>query len=32
MTEERTIGEMLELLVGVKSYRTTHAQDRTQHV
>ena len=32
ITEERTIGEMLELLVGVNSHRDTHNQDRTQHV
>ena len=32
ITEERTIGEMLELLVGVNSHGDTHNQDRTQHV
>jgi DNA-binding transcriptional regulator PaaX len=32
ITEERTIGEMLELLVGVNSHRDPHNQDRTQHV
>src|SRR4029434_10609247 len=32
ITEERTIGEMLELLVGVRSHRDTHNQDRTHHV
>jgi MarR family len=32
ITEERTIGEVLELLVGVSSHRDTHDQDRTQHV
>jgi DNA-binding transcriptional regulator PaaX len=32
ITEERTIGEMLELLVGVNSHRDTHNQERTQHV
>jgi hypothetical protein len=32
ITEERTIGEVLELLVGVNSHRDTHNQDRTQHV
>ena len=32
ITEERTIGEMLELLVGVNSHRDRHNQDRTQHV
>ena len=32
ITEERTIGEMLELLVGVQSRSDTHDQDRTQHV
>jgi len=28
ITQERTIGEMLDLLVGVKSHRTTHNHDR----
>jgi hypothetical protein len=32
ITEERTIGEMLELLVGVQSHGDTNDQDRTQHV
>jgi DNA-binding IclR family transcriptional regulator len=32
MAEERTIGEMLELLVGVNSHRDTPKQDRTHHV
>ncbi len=32
MAEERTIGEMLDLLVGVNSHRDTHNQDRTHHV
>ena len=32
ITEERTIGEMLELLVGVNSHGDTPNQDRTQHV
>jgi hypothetical protein len=32
ITEEPTIGEMLELLVGVSSHRDTHDQDRTHHV
>src|SRR4029453_12290965 len=32
ITEERTIGEMLALLVGVSSHRNTHDQVRTQHV
>ena len=32
ITEERTIGEVLELLVGANSHRDTHDQDRTQHV
>jgi len=30
--QERTIGEMLALLVGVNSHRNTHDQVRTQHV
>src|SRR4029453_5373970 len=32
ITEEQTIGEVLEPLVGVSSHRDTHDQDRTQHV
>lgn len=32
ITEDRTIGEMLELLVGVNSHRDTHDRDRTNHV
>ena len=32
MAEERTIGEMLELLVGVHSHRDTPNRDRTHHV
>jgi MarR family len=32
ITQERTIGEMLDLLVGGNAHRTTHDQDRTQHV
>ena len=32
MAEERTIGEMLDLLVGVNSHRDAHNQDRTHHV
>jgi DNA-binding transcriptional ArsR family regulator len=32
ITRERTIGEMLELLVGVNSHRNTHNQDRSHHV
>jgi hypothetical protein len=32
ITRERTIGEMLELLVGVSSHRNTHNQDRSHHV
>jgi len=32
ITQERTIGEMLALLVGVNSHRNTHDQVRTQHV
>jgi Mn-dependent DtxR family transcriptional regulator len=32
ITQERTIGEMLDLLVGVNAHRTTHHHDRTQHV
>jgi hypothetical protein len=32
MAEERTIGEMLALLVGVNSHRDTPNQDRIQYV
>jgi hypothetical protein len=32
ITEERTIGELLALLVGENSHRDTHHQDRTHHV
>ena len=32
ITQERTIGEMLDLLVGVNTHRNSHDQDRTQHV
>jgi len=32
ITEGRTIGEVLELLVGMNSHRDTPNQDRTQHV
>jgi DNA-binding transcriptional ArsR family regulator len=32
ITQERTIGEMLDLLVGVNSHRNSHNQDRTHHV
>jgi MarR family len=31
ITQERTIGEMLDLLVGVNAQRHTHNQDRTHH-
>ena len=31
ITQERTIGEMLALLVGENSHRNTHDQVRTQH-
>ena len=31
ITQERTIGEMLDLLVGVNAHRNTHNQDRTHH-
>jgi DNA-binding transcriptional ArsR family regulator len=32
ITQERTIGEVLDLLVGVNTDRNSHNQDRTQHV
>jgi DNA-binding transcriptional ArsR family regulator len=32
ITQERTIGEMLDLLVGVNTDRNSHNQDRTHHV
>jgi hypothetical protein len=32
ITQERTIGEMLDLLVGVNAHRDTHNQVRTHHV
>jgi DNA-binding transcriptional regulator PaaX len=32
ITQERTIGELLDLLVGVNSRRNTHDQVRSQHV
>ena len=32
ITPERTVGEMLELLVSVNSHRNTHNQDRSHHV
>jgi hypothetical protein len=32
ITQELTIGEMLDLLVGVNAHRATHDQVRTQHV
>jgi DNA-binding transcriptional regulator PaaX len=32
ITQERTIGEMLALLVGVNSHRDTHDRVRAQHV
>ena len=32
ITQERTIGEMLDLLVGVNTHRNPHQLDRTQHV
>lgn len=32
ITQERTIGEMLDLLVGVNTHRNSHNQDRTHHV
>ena len=32
ITQERTIGEMLDLLVGVNAHRNSHNQDRTHHV
>jgi hypothetical protein len=31
ITQERTIGEMLDLLVGVNAHRTTHNHDRIRH-
>ena len=31
MTQEQTIGEMLDLLVGVNAHRNTGNQDRTHH-
>jgi predicted transcriptional regulator len=31
VTRERTIGEMLDLLVGVNAHRNTHNQDRTHY-
>jgi DNA-binding transcriptional ArsR family regulator len=31
ITQERTIGEMLDLLVGVNAHRTTHNDDRIHH-
>jgi hypothetical protein len=31
ITQERTIGEMLDLLVGVNAHRHTHNQVRTHH-
>ena len=32
ITQERTVGEMLDLLVGVNTHRNSHNQDRTRHV
>ena len=32
ITQERTIGEMLDLLVGVNTHRNSRNQDRTHHV
>jgi DNA-binding transcriptional regulator PaaX len=32
ITQQRTIGEMLDLLLGVNTHRATHDQVRTQHV
>jgi hypothetical protein len=32
ITQERTIGEMLDLLVGVNAHPDTHDEVRTQHV
>jgi DNA-binding transcriptional ArsR family regulator len=32
ITQERTIGEVLDLLVGVNTDRNSHNQGRTQHV
>ena len=31
ITQERTIGEMLDLLVGVNAHRATHNHDRIHH-
>jgi DNA-binding transcriptional ArsR family regulator len=31
ITQERTIGEMLDLLVGVNAHRDAHDQDRAHH-
>jgi hypothetical protein len=31
ITQERTIGEVLDLLVGVNAHRDTHNQGRTHH-
>jgi DNA-binding transcriptional ArsR family regulator len=31
IAQERAIGEMLDLLVGVNAHRNTHNQDRTHH-
>jgi DNA-binding transcriptional ArsR family regulator len=32
ITQERTIGEVLDLLVGVNTHRNSRHEDRTQHV
>jgi Mn-dependent DtxR family transcriptional regulator len=32
ITQQRTIGEMLDLLLGVNTHRAIHDQVRTQHV
>jgi DNA-binding transcriptional ArsR family regulator len=32
ITQERTIGEVLDLLVGVNTHRNSRNEDRTQHV
>jgi DNA-binding Lrp family transcriptional regulator len=32
ITQERTIGEMLDVLVGVNTRRNSHKQDRIHHV
>jgi DNA-binding IclR family transcriptional regulator len=32
ITQQRTIGELLDLLLGVNTHRATHDQVRTQHV